>query len=121
MMRVSSLKNRISPKVGNGPFTAFLQGRYIGSGTSENALVEGVNIDDNSVDSAFYMNLTLGYDFELVNHINLELFGNVTNMLDEDPPVTPFYSEFLGYVQQANPALFDLLGRRFDAGIRVSF
>jgi outer membrane receptor protein involved in Fe transport len=104
----------------NGPFTAFLQGRYIGSGKSENALVEGVNIDNNSVDSAFYTDVTLSYDFKLGNGISMEVFANATNLLDKDPPVTPYYSVFLGYAQQTNPGLFDVLGRRFTAGVRLS-
>jgi hypothetical protein len=105
----------------NGPFSAFLQGRYIGSGTSENALIEGVGIDDNSVRAAFYTDLGLTYDFELSNGISAQVFGNVTNLFDEDPPVTPYYSVFLGYSQQTNSNLYDLLGRRFNAGVRVSF
>ena len=105
----------------NGPFTAFLQERFIGSGKSENALVEGVNIDNNSVDSAFYTDVTLSYDFKLSNDISAQAFFNVINLLDEDPPVTPYYSVFFGYAEQTNSALFDLLGRRFNAGVRVSF
>jgi hypothetical protein len=45
----------------NGGFSAFLQGRYIGDGTLQNTLVEGVNIESNHVDSAFYADLALSY------------------------------------------------------------
>ena len=105
----------------NGPFTAFLQGRYIGSGKEENALVEGVNIDDNSVDAAFYTDLTLSYDFEVGNNVSVQAFGTVTNLFDEDPPATAYWSVFLGHGYQTNTALFDQLGCRFTAGLRVSF
>lgn len=105
---------------GVGPFAAFLQMRYIGDGTSENALVEGVNIDDNTVDSAFYVDLDLSYDFEIANTA-VQVFGNITNLTDEDPPVTPFYWAFAGYPIQTNPLLFDVLGRRYTVGFRLSF
>jgi outer membrane receptor protein involved in Fe transport len=105
----------------HGPFNVFLQGRYIGSGTSENALVEGVDIESNRIDSAFYTDLRFSYTHELAGGAALEVFANVTNLLDEDPPVTPYYSVFLGYATQTNSGLFDLLGRRYTAGLRVRF
>lgn len=105
----------------NGPFNVFLQGRYIASGIMEAGLVEGVDIESNKVDSAFYTDLRFGYTRDLRGGSSLELFANVNNLLDEDPPVTPYYSAFLGYAQQTNPGLFDLLGRTYTAGVRFSF
>ena len=104
----------------NGGFSAFLQGRYIGDGTLQNTLVEGVNIESNHVDSAFYADLALSYRWELGEGAELEVFGQVTNLLDEDPPITPYYSAFLGYSQQYNPSLFDVLGRRYTLGFRLT-
>ncbi len=104
-----------------GPFTAFLQGRYIGSGTIENSLVEGVDIGSNHVDSVFYLDLGLTYRHELDNGAGIELYGNMTNVLDQDPPVTPYYSAFFGYTQQTNQSVHDVLGRRFVIGARVNF
>jgi outer membrane receptor protein involved in Fe transport len=101
-----------------GPFTAFVQGRYIGSGIMESTLVEGVNIQSNKVDSAFYTDLRLSYTRELQSGGSLEVFGSVTNLLDEEPPITPYYSVFLGYAQQTNSGLFDVLGRTYVAGVR---
>jgi iron complex outermembrane recepter protein len=105
----------------NGPFSAFIQGRYIGSGIMESTLVEGVNIESNRVDSAIYTDLRLGWSRDLAGGTTLELFGNVTNVFDESPPITPYYSVFLGYAQQTNSGLFDLLGRSYVAGVRLSF
>ena len=51
----------------------------------------------------------------------MEVFVTGTNLLDEDPPVTPYYSAFLSYAQQSNPSLFDVLGRRFVVGARYAF
>jgi hypothetical protein len=106
---------------GYGPFTAFVQGRYIGSGTTENSLVEGVNIESNDVDSAFYVDLRLSYHHEFEGGSGIEFYGSMTNLFDQDPPVTPYYSAFLGYAQQYNASLFDVLGRRFVAGVKLNF
>ena len=105
----------------NGPFQVFLQGRYIGSGTHENAAVEGVNIESNHVDSVFYTDLRFGWTKDLAGGTSLEIFGNITNLTDEDPPVTPWWSNFAGNAVQTNALLFDLLGRRYTAGIRLQF
>ncbi len=104
-----------------GPFSAFLQGRYIGEGVNESALVEGVDISDNGVDSAFYVDLNLRYAHEMSNGVTVELFGNITNLTDKNPPVTPYFSAFTGFVTQTNTSLFDVLGRRYTAGVRVNF
>ncbi len=101
----------------NGGFSSFLQGRYIGTGIQDVGLTEGVNIVDNSVDSVFYVDLRLGYEFTLGNS-TAELFGNVTNLFDTDPPITPTYSPFLGYAQQVNTGVYDVLGRRFTVGVK---
>ncbi|MBC2777076.1 TonB-dependent receptor domain-containing protein [Parasphingopyxis marina] len=103
----------------NGGFSAFVQGRYIDGGTIENALVEGVDIERNSVSSAFYADARLSYEHQFDSGTSVEIFGQVTNLFDEDPPITPYYSVFLGYSQQYNPSLFDVLGRRYTLGVRV--
>jgi iron complex outermembrane receptor protein len=46
------------------------------------------------------------------------VFVAATNLLDKDPPVTATYSAFLGYASQVNTQLFDVLGRRFTAGVK---
>jgi iron complex outermembrane recepter protein len=104
----------------NGGFTAFFQGRYIGDGTIENAPIpNNVTLEHNHVDSAFYLDASLSYEFQLGGGNTVEVFGNVSNLLDKDPPVTPYYSAFLAYSQQYNPSLFDVLGRRYTLGVRV--
>ena len=101
----------------NGGFEAFLQGRYIGSGKIENALVQGVDIESNHVSAAFYLDLRLSKEFEMANGQKFEVYVSGTNLNDQDPPITPYYSVFLGYSNQYNPSLFDVLGRRFNVGV----
>jgi iron complex outermembrane recepter protein len=119
--QLPDFKANASVSYSNGPFTAFVQGRYIGSGIMESTLVEGVDIESNSVDSAFYTDLRLGYTFDLSGGTSLEIYGNVTNLFDEDPPITPYYDVFQGNATQTNSGLFDLLGRSYVAGVRVAF
>ena len=47
------------------------------------------------------------------------VFGNITNLTDVDPPITPSYSAFNGYSTQFNPAVYDVLGRRFTEGVKL--
>jgi len=80
-------------------------------------LVEGVDIERNHVGSAFYLDLRLSKQIEMANGQTFEVFVAGTNLNDQDPPITPYYSVFLGYSNQYNPTLFDVLGRRFTAGV----
>jgi outer membrane receptor protein involved in Fe transport len=105
----------------NGAFSAFVQGRYIGPGTLENALVVGKDIESNHVDSVFYTDARLSYRFERGDNAKLEFYATVTNLFDVAPPVTPYWSAFTGYTIQDNSALFDVLGRRFVVGARFQY
>ena len=104
-----------------GGYSLFLQGRFIGSGVQENAAVVGKTIDNNSVASAFYADMRVGYQFDIQKRSSLEVFASVTNLFDKDPPITPYYSAFAAYAIQDNPALFDVLGRRFVVGAKFGF
>jgi outer membrane receptor protein involved in Fe transport len=103
----------------NGGLSVFVQGRYIGSGKIENALAAGA-ISSNHVDSAFYLDGRIGYRLDAFGDGNMEVFIDGTNLLNQDPPVTPYFSAFLGYAQQTNPSLFDVLGRRFVVGVKFA-
>jgi outer membrane receptor protein involved in Fe transport len=71
------------------------------------------------VDSAFYLDLRLTYGFELGSGTEIETFAAVTNLTDQDPPVTPYYSVFGARSIQTNSVLFDSLGRRFTIGVKL--
>ena len=102
----------------NGGFSTLVQARYIGEG--EQDADPNVFIEDNTVSSALYIDLRLGYTLEALGG-DAELFFNVTNLFDEDPPLTPSYSAFLGYSTQVNTQLYDVLGRRYTIGTRLRF
>lgn len=107
-----------------GPFAAFLQERYIGSGkrryNDNRPDLGGVTIDHDSVSPAYYTDLQLSYRFGLRDASDIEVFSNITNLLDRDPPIAANHSAFGGSVP-TNAALFDVLGRRFVLGARFNF
>ena len=48
-------------------------------------------------------------------------FGNINNLLDEDPPIAATHAAFSGNSNHVNSALFDLLGRRYKDAVRFGF
>ena len=111
----------LSANYTNGPWSLYLQQRYVDGGTLNSQWIQGVDIDDNSVDEAWYTDLNMAYDVPLeLSGGNLQLFLNVTNLLDEDPPVSAGYASFFG-ATQVNQRVHDVLGRRYTAGFRLDF
>ncbi|WAT17474.1 TonB-dependent receptor plug domain-containing protein [Aurantiacibacter sp. MUD11] len=102
----------------NDGFSGLVQVRHIGEGVQDISLTEGVTIEDNTVSAATYVDLRLGYQFD-IGGAEMEIFGNVTNLFDEDPPLTPSYSAFLGYSSQYNASVYDVLGTRYTVGVRL--
>ncbi|MEJ0039901.1 MAG: TonB-dependent receptor [Gammaproteobacteria bacterium] len=106
-----------------GPFTAFLQERFIGKGkrsyNGNRPDLGGLTIDNNTVSPVYYTDLNLAYHFD-VRRSDLELFGNITNLFDRDPPIVANSSSFSGSTP-TNANLFDVLGRRFVVGLRFSY
>jgi len=103
----------------NGGFSYFLQGRYISPGTMENAPPTTTKIGHNHVAGAFYVDMRLGYTLDLGGK-NVEIFANVTNMFDRDPPITPYWVPLGNNSLQTNPMMFDTIGRRFVIGAKVT-
>ena len=109
----------------NGGFSTLLQARYIDGGL-QNACGEPLRcttaatvfLEDNHVPSVTYLDLRLGYEFEVAG-TEMEVFGNITNLTDEDPPVTPSWAALSEYAVQYNSAVYDVLGRRYTVGLRV--
>jgi len=104
----------------NGATSATLQGRYVGPGTQDATLVDGVTIVDNKVASALYVDLRLSQRIDAGGR-DANLWLAVTNLLDRDPPLTPSWSAFNGYATQYNASVHDILGRRFTVGATLRF
>jgi iron complex outermembrane recepter protein len=104
----------------NGPFNASMTGRWIDKRIQFSDPISPSNlIDDNGVDSVFYLNMQVGYRFDAANTGRFDVFLNVTNLLDEDPPVVATWSDFFG-ASTSIPVLHDALGRRYTLGVEMS-
>jgi outer membrane receptor protein involved in Fe transport len=111
-----------------GPFSTTLQVRYIGRGTFESITAFGGtpvapgeagyattnpnSINNNSVASATYLNLSGTYNFG--EHASV--FATINNLLNKDPAVAPGGN---GY--PTNPVYFDTYGLSWKLGFRVQF
>lgn len=70
------------------------------------------SINNNSVASAWYANLSARYTgFEIDGH-KLELSANVDNLFDRQPPFLPGFH---------NPIFFDNVGRYYRVGVKLKF
>jgi outer membrane receptor protein involved in Fe transport len=105
----------------NGPFSLFVQERWIDKGILDSDYEEGVDIDDNSVDAVWYTDMRLSYTIETAGGGSWEIYGNVNNLFDQDPPVTATFSSFSAAASQTNATMYDLLGRSFTAGVRFRY
>jgi iron complex outermembrane recepter protein len=108
---------------GAGPLNLSVSARHIGNGVgnaSFNQPLRRPDVADNTVGSVTYFNLEGGYSWELEGG-KLELYADVQNLLDKDPPMTPvLFDSSLGQTGNGgtNTGLYDLLGRRFTVGVR---
>jgi len=109
-LAVPDFKANFSAKWDSGPAFAKLQARYTGAmkiypGTA--TILDGAS-------SVTYVDLAGGWRFGE----NLELFAGVDNVLDRQPPVL---GAALGGDSNTDTSLYDVIGRRYFATIRVRF
>lgn len=121
LLELPKWKTTANATYNRGPLSVFVQLRYISGGNIDNDEVEGVDIDDNSVDSVIYTDLRLAYNLPMFDG-EWEVFGTVTNLLDHDPPrVVNDFGWFGAATNQTNAGIHDLLGRRFTVGVRFRY
>lgn len=71
--------------VTKGPWRGFLQAKYIDEMVFDNAWVEGVDIDDNTVGSVVYFDTRISREFE-VNGTRATAAFAINNLFDRQPP-----------------------------------
>ncbi|MEY4641867.1 MAG: hypothetical protein RLZZ227_1861 [Pseudomonadota bacterium] len=108
----------------NGPFSMTVSGRYISDGKfnalwigpddPEYSVTRPLTINDNTVDSAFYVNLNGSYNLTVLDQ-SVQLFASVTNLADKEPPSAP------SATYPTNPVYFDQIGRTYRVGLRFSY
>jgi outer membrane receptor protein involved in Fe transport len=110
-----------------GPWSLFLQERYIGGGLDDRRLVESTTripgrttIDDNTVGSVLYTDLTFNFAGGEGGNTPWETFLTINNLTNEEPAATYGVVGRAG-VPGPNTFLYDTIGRRFVAGVRVNF
>ena len=100
-----------------------LQGRFISRGKLDATLVGPEDagysillpnsINTNRVPSRFYTNLGLTFDLIDRGSSKVEVFANVYNLFDVNPP--PYFNG------NNNAVYYDNIGRRYRAGVRMNF
>ena len=107
----------------NGPFRWNLSARYNNGGkmnTSYNVYRESLggvlyDVADNTIGSSVYWDTRLGYDIPVASG-ELELFANVTNLFDRDPPLVLTENS-----SAQTGGDYDTIGRRFVVGFNMRF
>lgn len=87
-------------------FGANLRARYLSAG-KYNA---NVNIVNNDIGSYTYFDLGLNARLARFAGADVEIYANINNLLDKDPPASSAYSAF-----------YDVMGRYYSLGARVRF
>lgn len=98
--------------------------RYIACTTGcPTSTVAAPTMNVNRIDAVFYLDAGVAYDVMSAadDGVNVEMFLNVNNLLNRDPPVVASGPGGFPYATApTNPGLYDVLGRMFRAGIRFS-
>lgn len=107
-----------------GPLHVSLTARYIGDGVNNatwNQPGRRPEVLDNTIGSVTYFNLEGSYAWQTGGG-RLQLFVDVQNLFDRDPPAIPqlFDASLAQAINNGgtNAGLYDILGRRFTVGLR---
>jgi outer membrane receptor protein involved in Fe transport len=103
----------------NGPFGITLSEQYIHKMRLD---IPGgpvpIEFVDDKVKAVWYTDLAMRFTVPQGNG-NFELFANVNNLFDKQPPIIP--GTVPGVNLPTNIAVYDFIGRAFTAGVRFKF
>lgn len=102
-----------------GPYRFRLQQRYIDETILNINWIEGVHIDDNTVESQSWTNLSFSYLQDLADGRSWEASLMLNNAFDVEPPVIASYGDRGGAQTVSNN--YDVFGRRFSLGFAYNF
>jgi outer membrane receptor protein involved in Fe transport len=114
-------KANLSLSYMNGPFSWSVNGRYNNGGfTSSTWNVPPASgaitwVADNHTGGSVYWDTRLGYRIPM-GEGELELFGNVQNLFDRDPPLV-----LLQGIGAQSAGGYDQIGRRYTVGVNLKF
>ena len=125
-------RHNITAIYDDGPFTGVLTGRITSPGKIDNSFVVcetgcpatslyNQTVNDADQPGAFYLDAAMNYTIEGSAGAEYQLFLNVQNVFNRDPPIVPLpYNGVVPYFSlQTNPVLYDVLGRTFRVGFRL--
>jgi outer membrane receptor protein involved in Fe transport len=108
-------RGNLSETYSDDIFSLTAQLLYISKGNNDNQFntIPALTINDNTIKAAAYVNL-----FGSVKVTErFELNAGIDNLLDKDPPVSPYATQG----QPVNGQLYDKIGRVFQVGAKVKF
>ncbi len=97
-----------------------LQERYIGDVILNRTWVEGIDVDNNTIDSQAWTNLVLGYEGQSRGSGRWTITFNVQNLFDVDPPIIPSSADSR-FGAQATDNTYEIWGRRYQLGFNLEF
>jgi iron complex outermembrane receptor protein len=103
-----------------GPWSLQVQQRYIDSIRLDRNWVEGIDIDDNTIQSESWTDLVAGYGREMDSGASWRLQFNVQNLFDDDPPIIPATGGGRFGAQTVSNT-YDIWGRRYQLGFNMEF
>jgi outer membrane receptor protein involved in Fe transport len=92
--------------------------RGFSSGVYDNTWRSGIEIDDNHLPGATYVDLSGQYRIRDDDNGKIVAFFTVENLFDKDPAVVA--GSALSSLQ-TNPILYDVIGRNYRVGVRFQF
>jgi len=113
-----------------GGLLTSMTARIVSAGTLNNSYVTCTSacplssarnrtIDSNSLPGALYFDASVNYGWNMGERATVEVFLNVKNLMDKNPPPVPRTADQFGYVVPiTNIARYDYLGRVVKAGLR---
>lgn len=122
---VAGLANRskwratISANYDSGPVGLFLQARVIGAAKRDTPANNGQIYEDNSIPAQTYFDATIDFDAKVGNR-TLTPFLTVNNLLNKKALIiVPAFAP--GTLVPTEAGTYDVIGRRFTAGVRFDF
>ena len=114
---IPRVKANVSVDYENGPFTFFLQGRYI----SHLFITSNANqvYSPSHVPAVVYFDTTLSYKFSIAGKPT-ETYLTINNLFNKKPPLLPTNSG-PGQYYPTILELYDVMGRYFTVGVKVHY
>ncbi|MEN3747402.1 TonB-dependent receptor [Sphingomonas sp. HF-S3] len=115
----SKWRHTITASYDDGGLGLFLQARIIGAAQRDTAKNTNQVYVENTVAAETYLDFTIDYDIT-VGSRRMTPFFTVNNLLDNRAPIVAI-SFIPGVLIPTESGTYDILGRRFTAGVRFNF